>query len=215
MTVTADSPVFDKDRIIHPCIHVLEDKYGLMTAVASGGNSLNWFRNTFCPDTSLEEMNAEAEKTSPGSKGLTFVPLHMSWHGKGSFINIDTSHEFRHFVRSVFEGVVLSNRIHLDTFAKNKISIKRVIMIGGGAKSSVWPHIVADVSNIPLILNEQKEAACAGAALLAGYGTGVFTSIEEMSKRFNREHSIIRPDGKNVETYNRLYEDFVRYSTLL
>ena len=211
LTLTADRLLFDDEFIIHPCLHILDNKYGLMTAVASGGNSLNWFRNTFRPDMSYKDLSAEAEKAEPGSNGLLFVPQNISKSGKGSFQNIDTVHGFAHFTRSVFEGVVLSNRLCLDSFSKYGVSISRVIMIGGGAKSSVWPQITADVSGIPIVINEQTEAACAGAALLAGAGVGMYPSIEKASKRFTGKQYVIEPDEENAAIYDGVYREFLHY----
>ena len=211
LTLTADRLLFDDEFIIHPCLHILDNKYGLMTAVASGGNSLNWFQNTFRPDMSYKDLSTEAEKAEPGCNGLLFVPQNISKRGKGSFQNIDTVHGFAHFTRSVFEGVVLSNRLCLDSFSKNGVSISRVIMIGGGARSSVWPRIVADVSGIPIVINGQTEAACAGAALLAGAGVGIYSSIEDAGRRFTGNQYVIEPDEGNTAVYDGVYEEFLWY----
>ena len=84
-------------------------------------------------------------------------------------------------------------------------------MIGGGAKSSLWPQIVADVLNIPIMIPEQKESACAGAAILAGMGYGVYASIEEAAEKFTGKMDRIEPHSKNVDLYERLYKDFFSY----
>lgn len=82
-------------------------------------------------------------------------------------------------------------------------------MIGGGAQSKIWLQIVADVCNIQVSLPEISEAACAGAAVLAGTGSGIFHSIEEASKKVTKDKSIIIPNQMNSEVYKELYQKFV------
>ena len=209
LLVTSERLFFDKNRIIHPGIHVLDNKYGLLTTVPSGGNSLNWFQNTFQPGLSHEALSENAEKIEVGSAGLLFIPPHISKSGRCMFYNIDTAHRFGHFTRSIFEGVAYANRKRLESLSETGQEIKRIIMIGGGAKSTVWPQIVADISNLPLIIPKQKEAACAGAAILAAVGSGFFQSIEAACERFGEETYRIQPDKKNAAIYEEMYKDFI------
>ena len=81
--------------------------------------------------------------------------------------------------------------------------------IGAGAQSKIWLQIVADVCNIQVSLPEISEAACAGAAVLAGTGSGIFHSIEEASKKVTKDKSIIIPNQMNSEVYKELYQKFV------
>jgi len=211
LTVTSDKLLFDNNQSIHPCIHLVENKYGLLMSVPSGGNSLNWFQTTFQPGLTYEELSREAEKSETGSKGLIFIPRDTSKSGNSAFLNIDPVHTSSCFTRAVFEGVALANRKHMEIFFENDIKISKLIMIGGGAGSSVWPQIVADVSNVPVAIPNQKETACAGAAILAGMGSKLFSSIEEAGELFTGENKIIKPVEKNAEIYNKMYGDFINY----
>lgn len=208
LNVTAGRMVFNDNRTIHPCAHVIDNKYGLMTAVSSGGISLNWFRDTFCPELNFEALSREAEKAEAGCGGLMFIPKNVFRNKKASFVNIDTRHTIGHFIRAVFEGVAFANNRHLEDFSQAGIPIEKIIMIGGGAGSSVWPRIVADISHIPITVPEQKEAACAGAAMLAGAGCGMFSSVEEASGRFSSNSKLVEPDKQKAAMYKALFEEF-------
>ena len=209
LTVTSDTMLFNDSRTIHPCIHVLENKYGLLTTVPSGGNSLNWFQHTFRPGADFETLSLAAENVSPGCNNLQYIPQKTSGNNSGLFANIDHSHSLDHFTRSIFEGVALANRRHLETFSQNGIPVGKIIMIGGGARSSLWPQIVADVSNIPVIIPDQTEAACTGAAMLAGVGCGVYPSIEAAATRFiGGNKTMYQPDEGNVAVYEKKYREF-------
>ena len=194
---------------LNPGIHPIDDKYGLMTSVPFGGNALNWYRDTIRNGGYFEEFDDEAASVNKGSDGLIFVPLMTSKSGKGAFIGIDASHSIKHFTRAVFEGVVFTNKKHFDLVEDVGIKIKKLIMIGGGTKSKVWPQIVADVCNVPIIIPKIKEAACAGAVILAGVGVGVFNSIVEASKRVVKIEKVIEVQHKSIGLYNELYKKYV------
>ena len=83
------------------------------------------------------------------------------------------------------------------------------IMLGGGAKSWIWPQIVSDVSNIPVLIPEPSEAASAGAAILAGVGSGVFESIGEASGKVTKIKLHVSPLAGNVEIYEDHYRKFL------
>ena len=160
----------------------------------------------------FDVLSAEARKAEPGCGGLLFIPKSAAGNRKAQLVNIDSMHEFSHFIRSVFEGVAYANKRHLDIFSHEGLPIEKIIMTGGGAGSSVWPQIVADISNIPLGIPQQKEAACAGAAMLAGAGTGLFSSLSDAVSSFSGGMKWILPDEHNTNIYKPLYEIFKRES---
>ena len=209
LLATSDKLVWDENHLISPGIHLLKDRYGLLTAVSSAGDSLNWFQSTFQHHMTLERLSDEVRKVNAGSDGMVFVPKWTSKSERASFLNVDTAHDRMHFARAVFEGVALANRRHIEAFHEIGMKIEKLIMIGGGTRSSVWPSIVADVSGILLEIPEQKEAACAGAAILAGVGSGVYASIEDAAGRFTGHTELVEPDMNNREVYERAYQRFV------
>jgi sugar (pentulose or hexulose) kinase len=209
LLATSDKLVWDENHLICPGVHLLKERYGLMAAVSSAGDSLNWFQSTFQRHMTLERLSDEVRKVNAGCDGMVFVPKWTSKSERASFLNVDTAHDRMHFARAVFEGVALANRRHIEAFHEIGMKIEKLIMIGGGTRSSVWPSIVADISGILLEIPEQKEAACAGAAILAGVGSGVFPSIEEAAGRFIGKTKLIEPDVNNSNVYGEAYQRFV------
>lgn len=217
LLATCDRLHFDEQSLssggitqsIFPGIHPIKGKYGLMTSVPFGGNSLKWFKDVMKPGISYERLDRKAAEAACGSDNLMFVPISSSGSGKGAFLGIDGMHKDSHFIRAVMEGVSFVNRKHLELIQNAGVQVKSLIMIGGGAQSKIWPQIVADVCNIQVSLPEISEAACAGAAVLAGTGSGIFHSIEEASKKVTKDKSIIIPNQMNAEVYKELYQKFV------
>jgi sugar (pentulose or hexulose) kinase len=196
---------------LFPGIHPLDGRFGLMTVVPYGGNSLRWFREVFRPGVPYEVLNAEAEAVAPGSEGLLFVPISGSQSGRGGFLGLDGSHTAHHFARAVFEGVVFSNRLHLDLLRRAGAGVERLVMTGGGAGSAVWPRVVADACEVTVDVPDLREAACAGAAVLAGTGAGVFHSLEAGCRRITGDIRRLEPAGERAATYREQYGAFCSY----
>jgi xylulokinase len=194
--------------LIFPGLHPASGKYGLMTVVPFGSNSLNWYRDTFRPDRSFEQLSNDALKVPCGSDGLLYVPIASSGSGRGAFMGIDASHTIDHYTRAVFEGVVLANRMHRKLIEDSGLKINSLAMIGGGARSSLWPQIVADVLEMPVDLPEQADSECAGAAILAGVGAGILTSLEEGCRSFASDKRKVLPIPDHAEMYEALYQEF-------
>jgi xylulokinase len=198
-------------KSLFPGLHPVKQKYGLMTVVPHGGNSLKWFREVLRPEYSFDQLNEEASRVRPGSGDLLFIPVSSSTSGKGSFQGIDGIHRIGHFCRAVFEGVAFVNRIHFDLFRQAGLKIRKLTMIGGGAKSGLWPQIVADMCNVTVELPMRQEAACAGAAVLAAHGSDMFPSIEEGSACFRGKSCQVHPFEKNVPLYHERYTAFLDF----
>ena len=60
--------------------------------------------------------------------------------------------------------------------------MKRLFLIGGGAKSPLWSSIVSDVFNMSVAVPIPGDASY-GAALLAGVGAGAFANAADAVKK--------------------------------
>lgn len=201
--------------LVFPGIHPVRGKYGLMTVVPFGGGSLKWFSETFRGGASIENLTDEASSITPGCDGLLFVPVASSGSGRGAFVGVDMVHTKGHYSRAVLEGVALANRFNFEVLKKSGLKIERITMTGGGAKSRMWQQIVADILGVSVEIPEQKDPECLGAAVLAGLGAGVFTSIEDAVPSRAADKTAVVPIGENSNLYEKVYGDFVRFSNCL
>ena len=76
---------------------------------------------------------------------------------------------------------------------------------GGAAKSPLWAQILSDVLGLPVRVPVVKEATALGAAILAGYGVGIYSSIEEGAKRTVKWDKVYQPNEENHKVYGELY----------
>ena len=76
-----------------------------------------------------------------------------------------------------------------------------------GAKSSIWPQMLADVTGKTFERLDREDTATWGAALLAAKGVGEITSIHDIAKRHICVKEIFEPDAEKVKIYQP-YIDF-------
>ena len=79
-------------------------------------------------------------------------------------------------------------------------------MVGGAARSPIWPQIVADVTGVSVSVPAITEAASWGAAVLAGIGVGVFEGVESAGSAVAARSQRLEPG--NREVYGPLYERY-------
>ena len=84
------------------------------------------------------------------------------------------------------------------------LPITQIRTSGGGALSSLWRQIHADVFNREVItVSGSAEGGAYGAALVAGAGTGVWSSVEDAVQVVHRE-SVTVPIPDNIAIYDQM-----------
>ena len=208
-------PPFQENSII-PCHYNFNGKYCLLLWTPTAGMALKWFKNNLCENFTFRELDALAETVPPGSDGLVFLPYlcgstmpKYNPDVRGCFTGLTLEHTRGHFVRSILESVACmlkQNLEYLDIFPEE------IRVMGGGAESPLWCKIKADITQTELKTLKNKETACLGSAILAGYGIGLFPSIEEASCRFAVADTIFRPSGADTSA---IFEQFCAADQLI
>ena len=68
----------------------------------------------------------------------------------------------------------------MDIFVEKGIEIERIIASGGGAKSTLWRQLQADIFQKEIVTVSREEQAAYRAALLAKWGRGAVGNIKEL-----------------------------------
>lgn len=198
---------------VHFFNHAEPDAFYAMGVTLAAGSSLSWFRSTFAPECSFDELLEEASKVPAGADGLLFTPYlsgertpHADSSIRGSFIGMDLRHKRGHFARAVVEGITFSLRESIDILRSAGKTVDKVISIGGGAKSSTWLQIQADIFGAEVVRLESEQGPAMGAAMLAATGLGWYASLKENAERFIARSSSFTPDAETVALYDKLYD---------
>ncbi|WP_078408996.1 xylulokinase [Priestia abyssalis] len=214
----------DKERDfkgkVHFFNHGKEDAFYTMGVTLAAGYSLSWFKETFAPNETFDQLLQGVESVPIGANGLLFTPYlvgertpHADSVIRGSFIGMDGAHKREHFVRAVMEGITFSLHESINLFREEGKSVDTVISIGGGAKNETWIQMQADIFNAKVMKLESEQGPAMGAAMLAAFGSGWFGSLEECAEQFIREASTFYPKEQNVEKYQTLFDLYKKVYT--
>jgi xylulokinase len=209
-----DRPIPDPEGRVHLFCHV-DGGYHLLGVTLAAGGSLRWYRDTFAPQIAYTELMDMAENSLPGARGILCLPHlagerspHLDPDARGAWVNLSLAHTQADLIRAVLEGVAFSLRAALEVI--NEITpVHQLLATGGGARSSIWLQILADVLQTELIAPRAEEGAAYGAAILAMVGVGAFPNLEAAFKMLPKEGKIVQPQ------VNAMYDAaFQRYKIL-
>ncbi|MGH2629178.1 MAG: xylulokinase [Actinomycetota bacterium] len=188
----------------------------------SGGN-LRWWRDQFAPierdaeavglGDAYDFLSVEAGHVAPGAEGLVFLPcmqgaMAPEWNGaaRGVFYGLSLAHTRDHMTRAILEGSAFALRDILDAMRDAGLDVRRLTIVGGGAKGPLWRQIKSDVTGLPVRVPESVETTATGAAILAAVGAGVHASVADAVAAFVRfrpeEHE---PDPAAAPVYDEAY----------
>jgi len=210
-------PVADDKGRIHLFNHALPDSWYMMGVMLSAGLSFSWLKKSMYNDSlDYDRLNQLAEGVEAGSEGLIFLPYlygertpHADASARGVFFGISGKHGQGHFIRSVMEGVTFGLRDSLELIKEAGVKIDEVRVIGGGARSSLWQQILADIFGYEISLLNVEEGPAFGAALIAGVGVGAYADFTEASKII-KVIKKIAPETDNCHRYDQLYQLYRR-----
>lgn len=212
-------PALDPLGRIHTFCHAIPDRWHVMGVTQAAGLSLRWFRDQFGAgvDDGRDPYDRLSEEASVprGSDGLLWAPYlmgertpHLDPHARGALIGLTASHTRAQVIRAILEGVAFSLRDTLTIFKEIDVPVEKIRLGGGGARSTLWRQIQADVYGQPVEILAAEEGAAYGAALLAGVGSGAWSSVDEACEAAVRVSAQIAPDKTNADLMDNQYQKF-------
>ena len=191
----------------------------------SGGN-LRWWRDHFAPLERAAEAEgggdaydllcADAERIAPGSEDLVFLPamqgaMAPEWNGaaRGVFAGLTLAHTRAHMTRAILEGSAFGLRDILEAMRNAGLDVRRLTIVGGGAKGPLWRQIKADVTGLPVRVPVSVETTATGAAILAAVASGMHPSIANAVRAFVAfRPDVHEPDPERREAYDDAYRRY-------
>ena len=92
---------------------------------------------------------------------------------------------------------------------------ENVIMFGGGTRSKFIQKLLADIIGFPILVSSTSETALLGAAMLAGYGAGIYSDMEDAKGMVRKKVDECSNDHKISKTYHGLFEHYREIEELL
>ena len=187
---TGSEPVLS-DRLLTTVAWMTPDRelvYALEGSVFVTGSAVQWLRDGLQVIGSAGEVEALAASV-PDSGGVVFVPAltglgapHWDPDARGTLLGITRGTTRAHLARATLDAIAFEVRDVVDAMtAEAGIEVPLLQVDGGASANGLLCQTQADQLGVPVQRPEVLETTALGAAFLAGLGTGVWSSTEELA----------------------------------
>jgi len=180
------------------------------------GGALAWFQTCFRL-SGPEELSALAGEAPAGADGVVFLPalsgaMAPEWiaEARGAFYGLSAAHGAAHMARALLEGLAFAMRDVVERLASLGVRTDEVMLLGGGARSSLWAQIRADLLQRPVLLSNLADSSPLGAGLLAAVAAGGFASLDEAAAAIAPETRRVEPNVAARTAYDDAYGRYRR-----
>ena len=221
-----DRPVTDPHDIGYTMCYAPSDRWLRLFPAMTGTLSVDWYIEHFCHTDLLAARQQgqdvyswleEKMRVIPvGSAGVIYHPFispggerapFVKPTARAQFFGLSTLHTRYHLLRAVYEGVALAMR---DCYAHMPTEVSAVRLAGGGARSSFWVQMLADVTGKTMRLCEGVEFGARGAAMNAAVAVGLFADYRQAIAAMVRPAGEHPPDPGRTARYAEIHRVFQR-----
>ncbi|WP_438822187.1 FGGY-family carbohydrate kinase [Kineococcus terrestris] len=175
--------------------------------MASSGSAAEWWRTTIgSPD--VAELVERAAQVPAGSHGLLALPYFAGERtpfadpdARGALLGLTLRTTPAEVHRALLEATAYGVRHNVEALAAAGADVRRVVAVGGGTGSALWPQIVSDVTGLEQEVPAVRIGASFGDAKLAAVAIGAV----DVDARWNAVESVTRPHPDEAEVYAQLY----------
>ena len=182
-----------------------------MGVMLSAASALNWAKDKLAKNEKWPELQAELASAPPGGDGLLFLPYlqgertpHRDPDARGVLFGLSSMTDRARILRAVMEGVTFGLKDSFEIL-KNLVDVKRILVVGGGAKNKTWLEILASTLRSAVTSPSVDEGGAYGAAMLAALGAGAPLSDIKAWVKPGEETC---PNPALSEAYEGLYGQF-------
>jgi len=205
-----------------PCYaHAVPDRYLTFSLNHTAGILLKWYTEGFCAaDEASARLANESlygyvlSKAADGPSSVLVLPYFAGkgtpdcdLNAKGLIAGLTLSTSRHAIARGIIEALAFDMRENLEALADTGIPVAELRCVGGGARSPIGLQIKADVTGLPVHTLRVREAACFGAAMLAGVAVNCWSGLDEAASlvRLDRTYT---PNPNTHDSYAKRYEAY-------
>lgn len=175
----------------------LMNKYLFPEAEAAGKSIYDLFTES-CPLSSTDLM------VLPFLQGMGGTP-DVNASARGLIAGLTTATRLPDLYRAILEGITFEMRYNQEKLSENDIAFERLFACGGGARSSVWLQLKADILGCSILPVKADETGAMGSAIL-GFAALTGESPFAVAGRFIQYGESIFPNKENQEIYHKRFE---------
>jgi glycerol kinase len=215
LTNTGTSPVRSDSGLLSTAAWRSPDgvtTYALEGSIFVTGAAVQWLRDGLQIIGSAAET-AGIAATVEDTGGVVFVPAltglgapHWDPHARGLIIGLTRGTTRAHLVRATLEAIAFEVRDVLETMP----DLASLRVDGGAAANDLLCQIQADQVGVPVERPRVVETTALGAAFLAGLGTGVWESTDDLRATWQLDRSFEpRADRQLADRAHERWQDAV------
>ncbi len=210
---TGNTPVLSNNRLLTTLAYQLDGErtYALEGSIFSAGSAVQWLRDGLgiIPDAPTSQPLAESLDSNGG---VYMVPAFTGlgapyWDpdARGAVVGINRDTGPAHFARAVLESVGYQTLDLIRAMAGDAGDMPVELRIDGGMAANDWLcQFVADMVGCPVRRPANIETTVLGAALLAGLGAGIYSSLDDLKSVWQDDRTWTTQMGD--DTRDRLYD---------
>ena len=164
--------ILDAQMLCDPFLSASGGPWGGLFSVPYIGRTIDWYvDNVIAPGASdrMRIFDEAAAEAAPGAGGLE-IDLRLPPRA----VKADR----RNASRAVMEGAARLLNEKIVALKEHGFRYDRAVLVGGPARSPVWPGIVADITGLEVAIGG-RSAGAQGAAILAGLGAGLYRNEKD------------------------------------
>ena len=202
----------DEHNALHSFAHA-DGNYHLMGCMLSAASCNKWWMEEILRTKEYQVEQDGIRKL--GENPVFYLPYlmgerspHNDPDARAAFVGMSMDTTREDMTQAMLEGVAFGLRDSMEAAKSTGLHPERSKICGGGAKSSLWRKIIANVMNMKIDRIESEEGPGYGAAILAAVGCGAFSSVEEAAGRLVKITDTEEPDPQLAGKYEEKYQKY-------
>jgi glycerol kinase len=191
--------------------------YALEGSIFVTGAAVQWLRDGLGLIDSAAEIEGLA-RTVPDSGDVVFVPAltglgapHWDPHARGAVLGITRGTTRAHLARATLEAIAFQVRDVVDVMVSEAgLTVPELSADGGASANDLLLQLQADQLGVPVRRPVVAETTALGAAFLAGLGTGVWGSLDELAATWSLDRRFEPEPGRRDDGRYDRWRDAVR-----
>jgi glycerol kinase len=202
-------------------------EFALEGSVFVGGAVVQWLRDGLRAIERSGDVQGLAQSV-PDSGGVMMVPAFTGlgapyWNpdARGTITGITRGTTLAHIARAALESIAFQSAALLAAMSRDSVvhggcAVRELRVDGGACANDLLMQMQADLLGIPVVRPAVIETTALGAAYLAGLGTGLYASTQELSHLWLAER-IFEPAWSKEQAAASMsaWEHAVRQATAL
>ena len=191
---TGNKPVISQSGLLTTIAWQIGDEvnYALEGSVFIAGAAIKWLRDGLKIIKSATETE-EIATSVPDSQGVYVVPAftglgapYWDMYARGMIIGITRGTGRNHLIRAGLEALAYQTKDIINAVVKDgSIEVSELRVDGGAVKNSLLCQFQSDILGIPVIRPRITEMTALGAAYLAGLGSGLWQSTDDIAEQWS------------------------------